>query len=305
MNSTPENIARLLEEKYLEDFCRARNIRYFSFKDAFWMSRGMRLFSPWPSSRPISLSSKELHFMWKQGAMFLHYSCSNGKPYYPGYDLVVDNKNYDLDYIASPKRRHNIRWALKRCAVERISFDSLVKSCPPLIEDTHGRQGRVFNDSVLEMWKNYFKLAESNPLFEAWGSFVSNQLAAFHVCLCVGGAVHIEMTFSRTDLLKYHPVDALCFVSTRQSMAKKAVTHVSYGRRPITGEAEGLINFKTSMGFKKIPVKERVEINPIMKPLLIGPFGLVTHHLTERYSERSMYARMIFAVTSILRDQVN
>ncbi len=268
------------------------------------MSRGMRLFSPWPSSGPISLSSNDLIFMWKQGAMFLHYACSDDKPYYPGYDLVIDNKNYGLDSIISRKRRHNIRWALKRCTVEQISFDSLAESGRPLIEDTHNRQGRVFNDSILEMWKNYFRLAESNPLFEAWGSFVSNQLAAFHVCLYVGGAVHIEMTFSRTDLLKYHPVDALCFVSTQQSITKDGITHVSYGRRPITGEAEGLINFKKSMGFREIPVKERVEINPIIKPLLFGPLGPIAHCIGERYSERSMYARIFFALTKMLRGQV-
>lgn len=236
--------------------------------------------------------------------MFLHYVSKDGKTYYPGYDLVVSDKNYDFGSIISSKRRHNIRWALKHCSVERIPFDLLVRESDVLIKDTHQRQGRQFNESVLEMWKNYFRLAGSNPLFEAWGAFVSNQMAACHVCITVDGGAYIEMTFSRSDLLRFHPVDALCFVFTQNAMNRDGVKHVSYGRRPITGEAEGLVDFKESMGFRKIPLKERVEIHPILKPLLFGPLRPIALNIAEKYSDRSMYARIIAGVTSTLRGQV-
>jgi hypothetical protein len=292
------------ELRFLSDFCRARGARFFVVAGLFWMSRGLRLFSPWPASQPISLSQQDLRNVWKQGVLFLHYTISNGNPFFPGYDLIVDDKSYGFENITSSKRRHNIRWALKHCRVERITFESLVKSGGSLIADTHRRQGRDFNEAVLEMWKNYFRLAESNPLFEAWGAFVSDQLAASHVCITVGDGVYIEMTFSSTDLLKFHPVDALCFVSTQQAIGREGVTHVSYGRRPITGEAEGLVNFKESMGFRKVLVKERVEVNPILKPALCGPFSFWIHDIANRYSDRSMYARIMAGVTSTLSRQV-
>jgi hypothetical protein len=78
-----------------------------------------------------------------------------------------------------------------------------------LTEDTHRRQGRDFDEAVPEMWKKYFRLDESNSLFEAWGVFVSYQLAASHVCMPVCGGVNIEITFSSKDLVRFHPVDAL------------------------------------------------------------------------------------------------
>ena len=110
----------------------------------------------------------------------------------------------------------------------------------------------------MEMWKNYFRLAELNPLFEAWASFVSGQLAAVCVLIIVGDGVYIEMTFSRTRLLKYHPVDALAFVVTRQAILRDHVALVSYGKRPIIGETDSLVSFKESMGFQESPlVKER------------------------------------------------
>lgn len=268
------------------------------------MSRGLRFFSPWPTYGQTSLNPQDLSFAWSQKALFLHYVSSDNQPFFPGYDLLVEDKNYGFHSIQSSKRRHNIRWALKHCSVKRISFESLVKLGAPLIEDTHNRQGRNFNESVLEMWKNYFRLAESNPLFEAWGVFVSNCLAACAIHITLYGVVYIEMTFSRTDLLKYHPVDALCFVSTQQAMARDGVAQVSYGRRPITGEAESLINFKESMGFKRVTIKERIEVNPILKPVLFGGLRSVVHKVSEWCYDRSMYARIIAGVTNTLHGQV-
>ena len=62
----------------------------------------------------------------------------------------------------------------------------------------------------------------------------------------------------------------------RNGIAENSIKSVSYGRRPITGEAEGLVKFKESMGFKKVLVKERVEINPLAKALFSAPLGLLT-----------------------------
>lgn len=305
MNPIRIDSEQSVEERHLVDFCRATGVRYLTAGGLFWDSRGLRLFSPWPFYRPISLSPHDIRHMWSQGAFFLHYVSADDGPFYPGYDLVVDNKNYDFDSVKSSKRRHNIRWALKRCTVERVSFESLIKLGRPLIEDTHNRQGRGFNESVMEMWMNYFRSAESNPLFEAWASFVSKQLAALNVLVTVRGGAYIEMTFSRTELLKYHPVDALSFLTTRQVIRRDCVTQVSYGRRPINGEAEGLVNFKESMGFTKVPVKERVEVNPILKPFLSNRLAPLVHNIAEGFCNRSMYARIITAVTKTLGGQIS
>ena len=305
MNLPTPNVEHTDEFGLLSDFCTARGDKFFLANGMFWLSRGIRFFSPWPSYKPISLSSADRAYLWRQGALFAHYVCLDDHPFFPGYDLIVDNKNYDFGAILSPKRRHNVRWALKHCSVERISFDSLLLAGRPLIEDTHNRQGRNFNESVLEMWKNYFKLAQSNPLFEAWGAFVSNRLAACCINLVVGDCVNIEMTFSRTDLLKYHPVDALAFVSTQNSIERNSINRVSYCRRPITGEVEGLVNFKVSMGFRKVSLRERVEINPLVKGLFSPPLYQLTGLLTKHLSSRSMYARIISGVMTVVKGQIS
>jgi hypothetical protein len=292
------------DENHLSNFCRASGTRFFIIRNSFWMSRGMRFFSPWPASKPIVLSAEDLEFIWSQKALFIHYVSTDDKPFFPGYDFLVNDKNYGLDNIQSSKRRHNIRWALKRCSVERVSFDILIREAGPLIEDTHLRQKRVFNNSVLEMWRNYFRLAESNPLFEAWASFVSGQLAAVCVVMIVGDGAYIEMTFSRTELLRYHPVDALAFVVTQRSILLGGVSFVSYGKRPIIGEADGLANFKETMGFKKILVKERVEAHPFLRPIMRAPLNSMTYFIANKASGCSMYARIISGVLATYKGQI-
>lgn len=292
------------EVKCLSDFCRARGARFFVLRDSFWMSRGMRFFSPWPSSRPIALSSEDLEIVWNQGAWFVHYATYEDKPFYAGYDLVVEDKNYGFESIRSSKRRHNIRWALKQCSVEKVSFDLLVREAGPLIEDTMARQNRVFNSSVLEMWKNYFRLAETNPLFEAWACFALNQIAALCVLIILGNRVYVEMTFSKSDLLKYRPVDALAFVVTQQAISRDDIAYVSYGKRPIIGETETLVDFKESMGFKKNLLKERIEVRPFLKPFLSRPLRSLVNVTAKRAYDNSMYARIIAGVIDTYEGQV-
>ena len=144
MNPNTPNVENIDEFGLLSDFCTAREDKFFRANGMFWLSRGMRFFSPWPEARPVSLSPDDRGHIWQQGALFAHYVCSDDQPFFPGYDLIVDDKNYDFGNILSPKRRHNIRWALKHCSVERISFESLVAVGRRLIEDTHHRQGRIF-----------------------------------------------------------------------------------------------------------------------------------------------------------------
>jgi hypothetical protein len=174
----------------------------------------------------------------------------------------------------------------------------------PLIQDTYGRQGRNCNNLVFEKWRNYFIAAGSNPLFEAWGAFVSNKLAAFLVEFTFRGGVHPDAEFSRNDLLKYYPVNALLFVFTQQAMARADISHVSYGQRPVRGERESLVRFKESMGFKKLPLKQRLEVNPLVKPVFSHPLSSATKAVADLFSHRSEYARIVSGVISTLRGQI-
>ena len=304
--NSSRNTEESFEQKHISDFFRMTGHKVINTSRMVWASIGLKLSEPRPFyNRDSSLSSDDLRYMWKQGAMFLHYFSSDDKPFYPGYILLVEDGNYDLDGIDSDKRRHHIRWAIKRCTVERIPFELLVQTGGSLVEDTYRRQGRKYNEFIWEMWKNYFRVAESNPLFEAWGAFVFNQLAAFQIYYTAGGGVYIDKTYSRTELLKHHPIDALVFVFTQQAMNRDGISYVSYGHRPIIGETPGLLRYKESMGFRKVVMKERLEINPMLKPLMCGGLKSVIKNIAEHYSDGHMRARILAGIANTICGTIN
>jgi hypothetical protein len=157
----------------------------------------------------------------------------------------------------------------------------------------------------VEGWRNYFRAAAGNPLFEAWAAFVSKKLAAFKVEFTYHGVVQADMVFSLKDLLKYYPVNALLFFSTQQAIRRDGISCVSYGMTPVTGEPESLIGFKESMGFKKINLNHRLEVNPLLKPVFSFPLSSLLKVVADSYYERSAYARIVSGVISKLREQTN
>lgn len=86
MYSINENSEYSFHNKHLLDFCRTIGVGCFSTEDFFGNSVGLRFLSPWPLFKQIS-------------------------------------KNYEIDTIKSAKRRHNIRWALRKCTVEPVTFE--------------------------------------------------------------------------------------------------------------------------------------------------------------------------------------
>ena len=298
------NTDESVEDKHLADFFRCQGVRCFAAGGFFWCSVGLRLFTPVPLVQPIQLSTQDLRYMWNQNALFVHFPSEDIENSVPGYIFLVQDKNYDFGSIESGNRRHNIRRGLKHCTVENIPFQLLIENGAPLIQDTYHRQGRNYNDSVLERHRNYLRAAGSNPLFEAWGAFVSNELAAFKVSFTYRRTVQASMVFSRGDLLKHYPVNALLFVSTQMEIRRDHISCVSYGMCPVTGEPESLVNFKESMGFKKVLLRERLEINPLVRPAFRRPLSFVAKAIADRYYNRSEYARIVSGVLSTIRLQI-
>jgi hypothetical protein len=291
------------EDSYLAEFCEKTGIRFFFHADCLWQSMGMKLYVPTPSCFSISFSPDELDLMWQEGAWFIQHPVHDHEEGFASYVFFLDDKNYDFASIKSSDRRHNIRRGLKHCAVDRVSFQMLEREAPRLIADTYKRQGRNCEDNVLKMWNDYLVAAGSNPLFRAWGAFVGKELAAAKIEFMFRGGIHPEALFSRSDLLKYYTMNALLFVSTKETMRMENVSYISHGLRPVTGEKESLVDFKESVGLQKVPVKERLEVNPRVKLLLNRLSCRCGSFIPQRICERSEYARLSKGILMTLAKQ--
>ncbi len=291
------------EESYLSEFCEKIGMRYFFEAGCLWQSMGLRLFVPTPNCFAVDLTPQTLESMWSEGAFFVQRIVPEFQKGFASYAFIVDDRNYDLDSIKSSDRRHNIRRAFKHCVVERVSFDSIKREALTLISDTYARQGRGCGDSVLKGWTEYIDAAASNPLFSVWATFVGKELAALKIEYRYRGGVHPEALFSRSDLLRYYTMNALLFVSTRETIRMNGVSYISHGMRPVTGEKQTLVDFKESMGFRKMIVNERLEINPRLKIINNSVFHHVGKFIPQTFAERSEYLRVIQGILETLKMQ--
>jgi len=136
-------------------------------------------------------------------------------------------------------------------------------------------------------------LAADCPSLEAWGAFVGEALAAYLLAIRCGECVYIHNVFSRTDLLKYYPINAVTFAFSQEAMKREGVTHTCYGIRSIKGDKQSLNHFKAAMGFEKVLVLERIEINPRLKLWFDGGLARGIHWIAGKYSDRSEFAANI------------
>ena len=268
-----------------------------------WHSIGLRLYVPLPCKGPITIPSKDMKALWRQGALFLRYpTLDPNLRAYPSYIHLVDDKNYDMDGLSNSQRR-NIRRALRKCYVEKIPIDYVLKKGLSLIEQTHIRQRRIVNRDTFIAWERYLAAASKNPLFEAYGAFVGRELAAFIERFAYRGGSYGEGLFSGTDFLKYEVMNALMFISTRDTIRRSDIDHVSYGMRAIFGDSETLNRFKESMGYKRVSVGERIEVAPWLRPAFDHGLSKLIRYVGKRYYYRLPAANGIRAMISIYAHQ--
>jgi hypothetical protein len=248
-------------------FLRETGGHVLSGKDRIWYEMGPRVFFPLPFHIPFSMHSEELRRLWRGGALALRYLTERETSGCPSYMFLLTDQDYSLLNLKS-KNRNQTRRGLENCSVRKISFDYLGHEGQALIADTFQRQGRPYSRKWQRYWRNFFSRAHGCVPLEAWGSFVEDQLAAYLISITLGDCAHIHMVFSRSDLLRYYSVNALTFVFAQNAVRREGVSSVSYGLRSIRNDQESLNKFKEGMGFTRTPVRERIEINPYLKPFL-------------------------------------
>lgn len=291
------------EDKSLTDFLLKTGARVIPLATGLWYSRGIRVVEPVTMKGPTDISDTSRQRLWDGGALFLRYPVSVGSGYAPSYIFIVDDKNYDLDFLRGNQRKETRR-ALRLCDVRRIEIEYLLKHGIEIIIDTYHRQRRYLDDAILDRWKKNLELSANNPLFEAWGAFVGKQLGAFRVDFTYRGGFYGDILFNRASLLKYQVMNALIFVSTREVIRRPKVDCVSYGIRATFGESASLLRFKESMGYKKINVEERVDVNP--KTRLLSRFDLLdkmAKRVCSLFVDNSDKAKRFCALLDLLREQ--
>lgn len=181
------------------------------------------------------------------------------------YQIVCDNRSYDLDAL-SANVRSKIRRGLKRTRVEPVPFAVVAAEGRRAHEDTLARQSR---DGVLAgtKWDRLWAAAAATAGMEAWGAWVGDVLAAFLLTVRFEDGVDFLLARSRNDELNAYPNNALIFAVTQKLLVQEGVPEITFGLEAL--EPVGpLDQFKFSMGFRARPLRQRIVFHPLLRAVL-------------------------------------
>jgi hypothetical protein len=141
----------------------------------------------------------------------------------------------------------------------------------PLNHDTLSRQERDPGAWNEQKWREYCEAADGLEGFEAWGAFSDKSLASFMVTFQMEDVFTILHHSSATEYLRFYRNNSLVYFVTQLKLSQPDVHAVSYGPQSLDAP-ESLDTFKFRMGFQKMPMKQAIVFNPLIRPFICGPF---------------------------------
>ena len=239
----------------------------------FWYDSGPRCYQAFPYHWVIHPSEQELlDFLRNYHALSLRYSAPLTVPFgRVSYHMVYERPTYGFEDLGKWARK-NVRRGLRNCSVESIRFECLANEGWALQQDTLDRQARTAEFSPA-VWRNLCMAAADLPGFEAWGAFVSNQLAASVITCRVDDCCYMLYQQCRREYLSDHVNNALSFAVTQTLVGRPGVRSVLYGLHSLDAPPS-VDEFKLRMGYAARPVRQRVVFHPWCAPLV--------NHVTHR-----------------------
>ena len=228
--------------------------------DAWWYNVQPHVYLNFPFHLPVNPHTFSLNKVLGRDGLIARFTClpQLGRS---SYKLICDHTNYDFVSL-SPRTRTATRRGLECCIVKPISFRDLQKSGLRLNRETLRRQGRTTPRGFEEYWRKYYTAAERAEGAEAWGAIINGDLAAYLIAFQLGECSNIFIVRSALKYLKCYPNNALLFKYVQYSLQRPVVREVSYGLESVQVGMESLDHFKLKMGFRKVPIGQRVEFAP-------------------------------------------
>ena len=135
--------------------------------------------------------------------------------------------------------------------------------------------GREVNDDTLRRihlrdpypWDVYWRAAAQSACVEVWGAFVDGALAAYLVGVLADRCCELLVARSSSQLLRFYPNNALLYTVVREMLGRAEIDQVFFGVESLE-DYDGIDTFKLSMGFAKSPIRQRVVLHPLLRPIL-------------------------------------
>lgn len=282
-----------------EEFARfylMKGNRVVETTSGYWCELHSFCFQNIPYHQAIDPQQRELRkLFFNKLAILIRFNSTSNEDTFPGYIWVCDKKDYNFANLET-KTRNQTRRGLERNLVKEIDFDLIIKNGWNLIQSTAQRQKRQADFAIPQEWVRYCKAAAANPDFEAWGTFVQEQLVSFLVGAKIDDYYWILQQFSDSVYLKNYPNNALLYTVTKSKIGDPSINKVSYGLDSVE-DTSGLRKFKQGMGFYLEMYNQKILINPLFKWIKSNKVKAMLKYLLSIYHE-SNYLRKANALLS-------
>jgi hypothetical protein len=232
----------------------------------YWCASQRGVYASFPYHREVDPLSVDLRSILQRDGLVARFGCplEFGRP---SFRIVCDDLDYDFPALRS-RTRTQVRRGLEACRVEQLSFADLATRGHALNVDTLQRQGRRVPKGSENYWRRYYAAAAETPGAETWGAFVDGELAAYLISFTMETVANLLILRSSLKHLDVFPNNALVYRFLHERLRSGDVTEVCYGYESIQPGMESLDQFKTGMGFRKVPSGQRVALANWFRPLL-------------------------------------
>jgi hypothetical protein len=257
------------------------------------------VYQPFPVDVPVDPREINLAAILRSDGWMARYPCllPFGRS---SFRLACNPTDYGLQRLSS-KARNQTRRSLERCQVHPVDPQTLRTRGLEINADTMGRQGRGMSASTTEYWRKYFHEVTAAEGAEVWGAYVGSELAGFLIAFRMQSCAHIFIMRSARGFLTAYPNNALLFTYISAIAREPAIHEVSIGLEPIQPDLESLSHFKYGMGFREVPVGQRIDIAPWLRPFADSVLSTWISKLARR--SRSETAEKIAGMIAWYRTQ--
>jgi len=268
------------------EWLRRQRFHVFRSESSYWYEAGPRVLQAVPFHRVIRPSAEELRELTLGRSMLaIRYStpvsAAEGMISYH----VVLRAPYEME-ILRPQARNGIRRGLEHCRVEPIPLERMAEEGWELQRDTLARQGRT-NSTTRQQWVRACETCKDLPGFEAWGALVQGRLAATMLTTRIDETCCVPTAQSRGEYQKLHVNNALFYVVSRELLARPGVSSIFFSLHSLDAP-ESVNEFKFRMGLMARPVRQRVVLHPLLRPLVDRVDGTVlTRWLTDHVAAKA------------------
>ena len=248
------------------DFLRRMGHTVRESSGTFWFNANRGVYCSVPYHRDVDAQTVDLSGILERDGLIARFGCPPEQGM-ASFRVICSDPEYDFPSLRR-RARTQVRRGLEACRIEQVDFDLLQKCAIPLNADTLIRQGRRVPSDLESYWKRYYEQAGKTAGAEAWGAFVGTELAAYLISFTIEDVANLLIVRSSLKHLNSFPNNALIFQFLRHRLRCGDIRQVSYGYESIQSELGSLDQFKTGMGFQKVPVGQRIELARWLRPFV-------------------------------------